>query len=142
MILKMVRELVIQIQKDNFENMKVQLDEINRKSVKLKESENFTEMKKFIALIERQKTMKNFTQYTFPTFHECKIDKKNILKLTLVTLKIREEANYLCQRGNPHHLPQFLKCRFPLLLILGSLTCTPWPLLMTRRYGWEERAIY
>ena len=76
--LKMEKELVLQTQKDDFENMIGQLDEINRKSMKLKESENVTEMKKFIALIESQKTMKNFTQYTFPTFHECKIDEKYI----------------------------------------------------------------
>ena len=51
-----------------------ELDEINRKSLKLQKSENVTEMKNFIALIESQKTLKNFTQYTFPTFHGCKID--------------------------------------------------------------------
>ena len=32
-------------------------------------------MQKFIPVITEQKTMKEFTQYTFPTFNECKIDK-------------------------------------------------------------------
>ena len=34
-------------------------------------------MQKFIPVITEQKTLKEFTQYTLPTFHECKTNKKN-----------------------------------------------------------------
>ena len=76
--LKMEKDLVLQTQKDEFEEMIGRLDEINRKSLKLQKSENVTEMKKFIALIESQKTMENFTQYTFPTFQGSNIDENYI----------------------------------------------------------------
>ena len=55
--LKMEKDLVLQTQKDELEEMVGELDEITRKSLKLQKSENVTKMKKFIALIESQKTM-------------------------------------------------------------------------------------
>ena len=76
--LKMEKNLVLQTQKDEYEEMIGELDEINRKSLKLQKSENVTEMMKFIPLIESQKTMENFTQYTFPTFQGSIIGKNSI----------------------------------------------------------------
>lgn len=55
--LKKEKDLVLQTQKSELEEMVGELDEITRKSLKLQKSENVTKMKKFIALIESQKTM-------------------------------------------------------------------------------------
>lgn len=55
--LKKEKDLVLQTQKSELEEMVGELDEITRKSLKLQKSENVTKMKKVIALIESQKTM-------------------------------------------------------------------------------------
>ena len=72
--LKKENEVMIKKQKREFEKAIGKIDELNRKSTRLQKAKNVTEMQKFIPVITEQKTMKEFTQYTFPTFHECKLD--------------------------------------------------------------------
>ena len=72
--LKKENEVMIKKQKREFEKAIGNIDELNRKSTRLQKAKNVTEMQKFIPVITEQKTMKEFTQYTFPTFHECKIE--------------------------------------------------------------------
>ncbi|XP_078327008.1 uncharacterized protein LOC111113340 [Crassostrea virginica] len=72
--LKKENEAMLQRQKKELEKMIEKMDEMNRKSTRLQKAKNVTEMQKFIPVITKQKTMKEFTQYTFPTFNECKID--------------------------------------------------------------------
>ncbi|XP_052699605.1 uncharacterized protein LOC128177095 [Crassostrea angulata] len=67
-------EVVLQKQKKEFEEMIGKVDEINRKTMKLEKSKNVTEMQTFIPVIEEQGTLREFSQYSFPTFYECKID--------------------------------------------------------------------
>nr|XP_022320064.1 E3 ubiquitin-protein ligase TRIM71-like [Crassostrea virginica] len=72
-------ESAIQKQKREFEEMIGKMDEMNRKTTVLQKSKNVTEMQKFRLVIKGQKTLREFTQYTFPTFLECKID-ENYMK--------------------------------------------------------------
>ena len=76
--LKSKNEVLLKIQKEEFEEMIGYFNEINRKSMKLQKSSNVTEMKNFISVIESQITAKSFKQYTLPKFHGCKIDKTYI----------------------------------------------------------------
>ena len=62
------------------------MDEMNRKTTKLQKSKNVTVIEKFRQVIRKQKTMKEYTQYTFPTFLKS-ILMRIIWKLILVTLK-------------------------------------------------------
>nr|XP_022321033.1 uncharacterized protein LOC111123167 [Crassostrea virginica] len=72
-------ESAIQKQNREFEEMIGKMDEMNRKTTVLQKSKNVTEMQKFRLVIKEQKTLRDFTQYTFPTFLECKID-ENYMK--------------------------------------------------------------
>ncbi|XP_078323191.1 uncharacterized protein LOC144622396 [Crassostrea virginica] len=72
--LKKENEAVLLKQKKEYENMIGKIDEMNRKSTKLLHSKNVTEMQKFRPVISKQNTLKEFTQYTFPTFYKCEID--------------------------------------------------------------------
>nr|XP_022320431.1 uncharacterized protein LOC111122792 [Crassostrea virginica] len=72
--LKKENEAILLKQKKEFEDVIGKIDEMNRKSTKLQNSKNVTEMQKFRPVITEQKTLKEFTQYTFPTFNKCKID--------------------------------------------------------------------
>nr|XP_022301797.1 uncharacterized protein LOC111109841 [Crassostrea virginica] len=72
---KIENEIVLQKQKREFEEIIGKMDEMNRKTTRLQKSKNITELHKFRAVIKEQKTLKEFTQYTIPIFHECKIDK-------------------------------------------------------------------
>nr|XP_022326821.1 uncharacterized protein LOC111126453 [Crassostrea virginica] len=72
--LKKENEAVLLKQKKEYEDMIGKIDEINRKSTKLLLSKNVTEMQKFKSVITEQNTLKEFTQYTFPTFNKCEID--------------------------------------------------------------------
>nr|XP_022325534.1 uncharacterized protein LOC111125743 [Crassostrea virginica] len=45
-----------------------------RKATNIQASKKVKQLEKFKPVIEQQETLKEFTQYTFPTFHECKID--------------------------------------------------------------------
>ncbi|XP_078327006.1 uncharacterized protein LOC144623031 [Crassostrea virginica] len=72
--LKKNNEVMLQKQKKELEKMIEKMDEMNWKSTRLQKAKNVTEMQKFVPAIAEQKIMKEFTQYTFPTFYECKID--------------------------------------------------------------------
>nr|XP_022321637.1 E3 ubiquitin-protein ligase TRIM71-like [Crassostrea virginica] len=72
--LKKENEARLQKQKKQLEKMIEKIDEMNKKSTRLQKAKNVTEMLKFIPVISEQKTMKEFKQYTFPTFNEYKID--------------------------------------------------------------------
>ena len=70
--------------------------------------------------------MKELTQYTLPTFYDCKID-ENYMKHILGTLKKYNSKKYLCQERKSH--PTFIQveknqgCRpcFPLIIDTGFL---------------------
>nr|XP_022324757.1 uncharacterized protein LOC111125344 [Crassostrea virginica]XP_022324758.1 uncharacterized protein LOC111125344 [Crassostrea virginica]XP_022324759.1 uncharacterized protein LOC111125344 [Crassostrea virginica] len=72
--LKKENEAVLLKQKKEYEDVIGKIDEMNRKSTKLQNSKNVTEMQKFRPIITEQNTLKEFTQYTFPTFYKCQID--------------------------------------------------------------------
>lgn len=86
----------------NVENMIGWLDEIHRKSMNLQKSENVTKMKKFIAFIESQKIMKNLTQYAFPTFYWCKIN-KNYVETYLGYIEKMQGSDLSAQPRKPIH---------------------------------------
>ncbi|XP_065944139.1 E3 ubiquitin-protein ligase TRIM71 isoform X2 [Magallana gigas] len=67
-------EAVLQKQKKGFEEMIEKVDEINKKVIELHKSKNAIELQRFKPMIEKQETLKEFLQYSFPTFYECKID--------------------------------------------------------------------
>uniref|UniRef100_K1P9H1 Tripartite motif-containing protein 45 n=1 Tax=Magallana gigas TaxID=29159 RepID=K1P9H1_MAGGI len=67
-------EAVLQKQKKGFEEMIEKVDEINKKVIELHKSKNAIELQRFKPMIEKQETLKEFSQYSFPTFYECKID--------------------------------------------------------------------
>ncbi|XP_078327276.1 uncharacterized protein LOC111124510 [Crassostrea virginica] len=77
--LKKENEGMLQKQKREFEEMIGKMDEMNTKTTELQKSKNVTEMQKFRPVIRKQKILREFTQYTFPTFHECKIDENFLL---------------------------------------------------------------
>ncbi|XP_078327084.1 uncharacterized protein LOC111122792 isoform X2 [Crassostrea virginica] len=72
--LKKENEAVLLKQKKEFEDVIGKIDEMNKKSKKLQKSKNVTEMEKFRPVITEQNILKEFTQYTFPTFNKCEID--------------------------------------------------------------------
>ncbi|XP_078323187.1 uncharacterized protein LOC111109841 [Crassostrea virginica] len=72
--LKKENEAVLLKQTKEFEDVIGKIDEMNRKSQKLQNSKNVTEMQKFRPVITVQNTLKEFTNYTFPTFNKCEID--------------------------------------------------------------------
>nr|XP_022323134.1 uncharacterized protein LOC111124508 isoform X2 [Crassostrea virginica] len=72
--LKKENEAMLQKQKREFEEIIGKMDEMNTKTTELQKSKNVTEMQKFRPVIRKQKILREITQYTFPTFHECKID--------------------------------------------------------------------
>ncbi|XP_078322991.1 uncharacterized protein LOC144622241 [Crassostrea virginica] len=78
--LKKENKAVLLKQKKEYENLIGKIDEMNRKSTKLLHSKNVTEMQKFRSVITEQNTLKEFTQYTFPTFYKCKIDENHLQK--------------------------------------------------------------
>ncbi|XP_078327170.1 uncharacterized protein LOC144623063 [Crassostrea virginica] len=72
--LKKENEAVLLKQKGEIEEMIGTAVEMIRKATNIQTSKKVKQMEKFKPVIEQQKTLKEFTQYTFPTFHECKID--------------------------------------------------------------------
>ncbi|XP_078327258.1 uncharacterized protein LOC111113339 [Crassostrea virginica] len=76
--LKKENKAILQKQKREFEEMIGKMDELDRKTTELQKSNNVTEIQKFRPVIREQKTLKEFTQYTFPTFCECKTDQNNL----------------------------------------------------------------
>ncbi|XP_052697512.1 uncharacterized protein LOC128175725 [Crassostrea angulata] len=71
-------EAVLQKQKKEFEELIGKLDEMNGKTVKLKKSKNIKEMQTFVPVIQNQKNLNEFSQYSLPTFYEGKIDSNNL----------------------------------------------------------------
>lgn len=71
-------EVALQKQKQLFEEMISKLDEINSKSTKLQKSKNVKEIQKFKPVIEKQKTIEEFTEYTLSVFYECKTDESDM----------------------------------------------------------------
>uniref|UniRef100_K1QCM6 Uncharacterized protein n=1 Tax=Magallana gigas TaxID=29159 RepID=K1QCM6_MAGGI len=67
-------EAVLQKQKKEFEKMIGKVNEMNGKTVKLKKSKNVKEMQTFVSVIQNQKNLNEFSQYSFPSFYECKIN--------------------------------------------------------------------
>ena len=76
--LKKENEGMLQKQKKEFEEMIGKIDEMNTKTTELQKSKNVTEMQKFRPVIKKQKMLRDINQYTFPTFHKCKIDENNL----------------------------------------------------------------
>lgn len=71
--MQMKHEALLQKQKTEYGDMINSLDEINRKATNLLKSHDVKKMQTFIPLIEKQETLIEFTQYSFPTFSECEI---------------------------------------------------------------------
>nr|XP_034327002.1 uncharacterized protein LOC117689525 [Crassostrea gigas] len=67
-------EAVLQKQKKEFEELIGKVDEMNGKTVKLQKSKNVKEMQTFVPVIQNRKKLNEVSQYSFPTFYECKID--------------------------------------------------------------------
>ncbi|XP_078327166.1 uncharacterized protein LOC144623061 [Crassostrea virginica] len=61
-------------QKGEIEEMIGTAVEMIRKATNIQASKNVKQMEKFKPVIEQRETLKEITQYTFPTFYECKID--------------------------------------------------------------------
>ncbi|XP_078327165.1 uncharacterized protein LOC111125741 [Crassostrea virginica] len=72
--LKKENKAVLLKQKGEIEKMIGTAVEMIRKATNIQTSKNVKQMEKFKQEIAQQETLKEFTQYTFPTFHECKID--------------------------------------------------------------------
>uniref|UniRef100_A0A8W8I213 B box-type domain-containing protein n=9 Tax=Magallana gigas TaxID=29159 RepID=A0A8W8I213_MAGGI len=67
-------EAVLQKQKKEFEKMIGKVNEMNGKTIKLQKSKNVKEMQTFVPVIQNRKNLNEVSQYSFPTFYECKID--------------------------------------------------------------------
>ncbi|XP_052689816.1 uncharacterized protein LOC128167888 [Crassostrea angulata] len=71
-------EDVLLKQKIEFEEKIRKLDEVNGKALKYQKSKNVTDMQTFIPAIQKQETLIEFSQYSFPTFCECEIDANDL----------------------------------------------------------------
>nr|XP_034325613.1 E3 ubiquitin-protein ligase Trim36 [Crassostrea gigas]XP_034325614.1 E3 ubiquitin-protein ligase Trim36 [Crassostrea gigas] len=67
-------EAVLQKQKRKFEEMIRRVDDMNGKTVKLQKSKNVTEMQTFVPVIQKQESLSDVSQYSFPKLYEYKID--------------------------------------------------------------------
>lgn len=65
-------EGLLKIHERKYEKKK-NFDQINRKATRLQKSHDVKEMQIFIPLIKKQGALTKFTQYSFPTFYECKL---------------------------------------------------------------------
>uniref|UniRef100_A0A8W8I1I4 B box-type domain-containing protein n=1 Tax=Magallana gigas TaxID=29159 RepID=A0A8W8I1I4_MAGGI len=90
-------EAVLQKQKKEFEEMVGKVDEINGKTVKLKKSKNVKEMQTFVPVIQKQKILNEFSQYSFPSFHECKIDQNYLQTYFGYVEKMQEKKTSLLE---------------------------------------------
>ena len=70
------------------------IDEMNVNSKQLQHSNNETEMQKFRPVITYKVTLRECTQYTFPTFYECKID-ENYLQTFFGYIEKMQEKIYI-----------------------------------------------
>ncbi|XP_078341346.1 uncharacterized protein LOC144627657 [Crassostrea virginica] len=79
-ILKNKNEAMLQKQKKDFEKNIDEIDKMNRLSTRLwnSNSRNVQKMERFKLAIERQNTIKEFTQCAFPIFHESTQDENQL----------------------------------------------------------------
>uniref|UniRef100_K1Q039 Tripartite motif-containing protein 45 n=2 Tax=Magallana gigas TaxID=29159 RepID=K1Q039_MAGGI len=83
-------EALLKKQETEFKEIIEKLDEINRKATNLQKSHDVKKLQTFMPLIEKREALTEFTQYSFPTFYECKID-KNYLQTYFGYVEKREE---------------------------------------------------
>ncbi|XP_078336429.1 uncharacterized protein LOC111132200 [Crassostrea virginica] len=88
--MKEEHEALLQRQKNEFEEMIEKIDEMKWTTAKLQNSKNVTNMQKFKSKIEVLETMKEFPQYTFPTFHASKIDEHHMQTFFGYIQKVQE----------------------------------------------------
>nr|XP_034326321.1 uncharacterized protein LOC117689406 [Crassostrea gigas] len=101
-------EAVLQKQKKEFEEMIGKVDEMNGKTVKLKKSKNVKEMQTFVPVIQKQKSLIEVSQYSFPKLYEYKIDEYLENKLKENELPDRRildvpTVTYVIDTGFPAH---------------------------------------
>ncbi|XP_065943369.1 E3 ubiquitin-protein ligase TRIM45-like [Magallana gigas] len=90
---------VLQKQKKEFEELIGTLNEINRKTRKLQKSKNITEMQTFVPVIQKQETLSEFSQYSFPTLYECKIDENDVQTYFGYIDKMQERKTSLTEKN-------------------------------------------
>ncbi|XP_052701326.1 E3 ubiquitin-protein ligase TRIM36-like [Crassostrea angulata] len=67
-------EAVLQKQKRKFEEMIRRMDDMNGKTVEFQKSKNVTEMQTFVPVIQKQESLSDVSQYSFPKLYAYKID--------------------------------------------------------------------
>eukprot|EP00105_Crassostrea_gigas_P021087 XP_011440099.1 PREDICTED: uncharacterized protein LOC105337169 [Crassostrea gigas] len=90
-------EDVLQKQKKKFEEMIAKLDEMNGKTAKLKKSKNVKEMQIFVPVIQNHQNLNEFSQYSFPSFYECKIDPNYLQTYFGYVEKMQEKKTLLLE---------------------------------------------
>ncbi|XP_065944286.1 uncharacterized protein [Magallana gigas] len=86
---------LLQKQKNEFEEIIGKLDEINGKAIKLQKSKNVTEMQTFVPVIQEQKNLSDFSQFLFPNFYKCDIDKNYLQTSFGFVEKMQEKKIFL-----------------------------------------------
>ncbi|XP_052676876.1 tripartite motif-containing protein 2-like [Crassostrea angulata] len=71
-------EALLKKQETEYKGILKNLDQINRRATSLQKSNDVKEMQTFIPMIEKQKTLSEFTQYSFPTFCEAYTDDNKV----------------------------------------------------------------
>uniref|UniRef100_A0A8W8I1Q8 B box-type domain-containing protein n=1 Tax=Magallana gigas TaxID=29159 RepID=A0A8W8I1Q8_MAGGI len=86
-------ETILQKQKEKFEEMVWKVNKINGKTIKLQKSKNVTEMQSFVPVIQKQESLSEVSQYSFPQLYEYKIDEylENKLKENELSGRILSE---------------------------------------------------
>ncbi|XP_052697508.1 uncharacterized protein LOC128175721 [Crassostrea angulata] len=92
-------EAVLQKQKKEFEEMIGKVDEMNGKTVKLKKSKNVKEMQIFVPVIQNHQNLNEFSQYSFPSFYECKIDPNYLQTYFGYVEKLQEKKTSLLEKN-------------------------------------------
>lgn len=69
-------EVTLKKQKNEFEEVIKNVDEINKQVARLQKSKNLKELQKFVPIIEKHDSSRDFSyvQYPLPIFYACKID--------------------------------------------------------------------
>ena len=147
--LKKENEAVLLKQKGEIEEMIGTAVEMIRKATNIQTSKKVKQMEKFKPVIEQQKTLKEFTQYTFPTFHECKIDEHYLQTYFGYIDKMKErkislfEYEFIPDPDSGRKVveaPSVSSVIDTGLLVSITTVCSTWPSLMIRRCGWEDKA--
>ncbi|XP_052698103.1 uncharacterized protein LOC128176082 [Crassostrea angulata] len=98
-------EVELQKQKKEFEEMIEKVDEINKTVIELHKSKNAIEIQRFKPMIEKQETLKEFSQYSFPTFYECKIDPNYLQTYFGYVTKTQEHRSVFENKFKENDLP-------------------------------------